>query len=217
MKPTAYLINTGRAGLIDQDALERALAERKIAGAGLDVFPTEPLPAESKLRELDNVTLTTHIAGTTTEALTNSPFLLMEDIARLFRDGTPRFLVNPEVLDRPECAMWLQQHAPDVLRACSRLLGVQDYVAYLMTGSYCTDYSQASRTLLFDINGLRWDCEILRELEVPLNKLPDAVEPGARIGATTAALRRETGSPSGVPVVLAGGDQQLAAVGMGLP
>ncbi len=175
MKPTAYLINTGRAGLIDQDALERALAERKIAGAGLDVFPNEPLPAESKLRELDNVTLTTHIAGTTTEALTNSPFLLMEDIARLLRDGTPRFLVNPEVLDRPECAMWLQQHAPDVLRACSRLLGVQDYVAYLMTGSYCTDYSQASRTLLFDINGLRWDCEILRELEVPLNKLPDAV------------------------------------------
>lgn len=102
MKPSAYLVNTGRAGLVDHEALERVLAKGGIAGAGLDVFPDEPLPENSGLRELDNVTLTTHIAGTTTEALTNSPFLLMEDIRQLLEHGSSRFVVNPEVLDTPE-------------------------------------------------------------------------------------------------------------------
>jgi D-3-phosphoglycerate dehydrogenase / 2-oxoglutarate reductase len=109
MKPTSYLINTGRSGLVDQDALEDVLAAGGIAGAGLDVFPTEPLPADSRLRQLDNVTLTTHIAGTTTEVLTNSPFLLMEDVQRLLEDDEPRFVVNPEVLQRTSFASWLEQ------------------------------------------------------------------------------------------------------------
>ncbi|MFW6387923.1 MAG: 2-hydroxyacid dehydrogenase [bacterium] len=99
MKPTAYLVNTGRAGLVDHEALEHVLANGGIAGAGLDVFPDEPLPEDSGLRTLDNVTLTTHIAGTTTEALTNSPFLLMEDIRHLLEHGNSRFVVNPEVLE----------------------------------------------------------------------------------------------------------------------
>lgn len=112
MKPSAYFINTGRAGLIDHTALEQALSTGKIAGAGLDVFPDEPLSEDSKLRKLDNVTLTTHIAGTTTEALTNSPYLLMEDILRLLKNETPRFLVNPEVLKTPTCSEWLKGLQP---------------------------------------------------------------------------------------------------------
>jgi len=107
MKPTAFLFNTARAGLIDQSALEEALSEGKILGAGLDVFPTEPIPSGSKILELDNVTLTTHIAGTTSDALTNSPFLLMEDIAKLLDEQKPHFLVNPEVLDSEICREWL--------------------------------------------------------------------------------------------------------------
>lgn len=106
MKPTAYLINTARAGLIDYDALVVALKERKIMGAALDVFVTEPIEQDNPLLDLDNVTLTTHIAGTTTDALNNSPYLLMEDIARLFNDEKPRFIVNPEVLENKEWKKW---------------------------------------------------------------------------------------------------------------
>jgi len=108
MKPTSYLINTGRAGLIDHDALLQVLQEGKIAGAGLDVFPTEPLPEESGFRELDNVTLTTHIAGTTAEALTNSPALLMEDMAKFLQGEEARFIVNHEVLENGEFKQWLK-------------------------------------------------------------------------------------------------------------
>ncbi|MFC1933672.1 D-2-hydroxyacid dehydrogenase [Chloroflexota bacterium] len=63
MKPTAYLINIARGGIVDEEALIRALDEYWIAGAGLDVFATEPLPVDSKLWELPNVILSSHVSG----------------------------------------------------------------------------------------------------------------------------------------------------------
>lgn len=108
MKPTAYLINTARAGLVEEKALIAALREKRIAGAGLDVFESEPLKPDSELLSLDNVTLSTHIAGTTREALTRSPEILMEDIARLLSGGKPRFIINKEVLEMPEFRTWLE-------------------------------------------------------------------------------------------------------------
>lgn len=61
MKPTAYIVNTSRGPLIDEQALITALKERRIAGAGLDVFWTEPLPKDHIVRRLDNVALTPHL------------------------------------------------------------------------------------------------------------------------------------------------------------
>jgi len=107
MKPTSYLINTGRAGLVDQDALAAALREKRIMGAALDVFATEPIAKDSPFLELDNVTLTTHIAGTTSDALTNSPYLLASDIAAFLENRSGRFIVNREVLSNPEFKKWL--------------------------------------------------------------------------------------------------------------
>ncbi len=63
MKSTAYLINIGRGEVVDEEALIRALEEQWIAGAGLDVFATEPLPADSRLWELPNVIFSPHISG----------------------------------------------------------------------------------------------------------------------------------------------------------
>lgn len=65
MKPSAILINTSRGPVVDESALLAALRERRIAGAGLDVFVAEPLPADSPLLSLENVVLTSHIAGVT--------------------------------------------------------------------------------------------------------------------------------------------------------
>lgn len=109
VKPTAYIINTARAGLIDQRALVNALKKGAIAGAALDVFWEEPIPQNSELLKLDNVTLTTHLAGTTKEALTRSPELLMEDIAKLLSNQNPRFIVNPEVLKNKDFISWLEE------------------------------------------------------------------------------------------------------------
>ena len=109
MKKTAYLINTGRAGLVDQDALASALKNNDIMGAALDVFSTEPIPEDSAFLNLDNVTLTTHIAGTTSDALGNSPFMLLEDIKNFLDGGKARFMVNPEVVEKESFKTWLSQ------------------------------------------------------------------------------------------------------------
>ncbi|MFB0532270.1 MAG: NAD(P)-dependent oxidoreductase, partial [Desulfatiglandales bacterium] len=102
MKPTAYFINTARAGLVDEGALIEVLEKRAIAGAALDVFHHEPIPADHPLVRLDNVTLTSHLAGTTSEALSRSPILLVEDILRYLRGQRAEFIVNPEVLHKGE-------------------------------------------------------------------------------------------------------------------
>lgn len=91
MKPTAYLINAARAGLIDESALVEALRTRAIAGAALDVFNDEPLRPNSPLLTLDNVTLTPHIAGDTVDAIALSPYPLAEAMAEVLERGrTPR-------------------------------------------------------------------------------------------------------------------------------
>ena len=100
MKPSSYIVNTARAGLIDEVALCRALEEKRIAGAALDVFWAEPLPKDHILTRLENVTLTSHLAGTTIESLTRSPHLLIEDINRLLSGEAPRWVINPVALER---------------------------------------------------------------------------------------------------------------------
>jgi len=102
MKPTAYLINTARAGLVDEEALVETLRKGAIAGAGLDVFHHEPIAPDHPLLTLDNVTLTSHLAGTTREALSRSPVLLVEDIIKYLAGEKSDFIVNPQVLDRAE-------------------------------------------------------------------------------------------------------------------
>jgi len=88
MKPTAYLINTARAAIVDQAALLSVLTEHRIAGAGLDVFDTEPLPLDSPLRKLDNVVITPHLGYVSVQAYEAYFRDMVEDI-RAFLDGKP--------------------------------------------------------------------------------------------------------------------------------
>lgn len=80
MKPSAYVINTARAGLIDEAALVEALQEKKIGGAALDVFWTEPIAADHPLLKMDNVTLTPHLAGATQDTFRMTPYLLLREL-----------------------------------------------------------------------------------------------------------------------------------------
>lgn len=88
MKPTALLINVGRGQVVDGAALERALVEGWIAGAGLDVMPQEPWPAESPLWRLDNVLITPHIAGNSPQRAGRDAHVFCENFARFIR-GQP--------------------------------------------------------------------------------------------------------------------------------
>lgn len=93
MKPTAYLINTSRGPIVDEKALIAALAERKIGGAGLDVFNVEPLPVDHPFRKLDNVVLTPHLGYVSSDNYKVYYRDIVEDI-RAFLDGKPIRLVG---------------------------------------------------------------------------------------------------------------------------
>lgn len=97
MKPSAYLVNTSRGPVLDEVALVEALREKKIAGAGLDVFEDEPL-LKPGLAELDNVVIPPHIASATIETRTKMATMAATNLVTMLRGETPPNCVNPEVL-----------------------------------------------------------------------------------------------------------------------
>jgi D-3-phosphoglycerate dehydrogenase / 2-oxoglutarate reductase len=100
MKPTAYLINTSRGALIDEDALARALAERRIAGAALDVLSREPPPADLPLLGAPNLILTPHAAFYSDASIHEVQTRAATNVATVLTGDVPEHVVNPDVLSR---------------------------------------------------------------------------------------------------------------------
>jgi len=96
MKETAYLINASRGPVVDEKALVKALQEKKIAGAGLDVFEMEP-KAEPELYEMDNVVLAPHIASASIETRTKMATMAAENVIAGVKGLKPPNCVNPEI------------------------------------------------------------------------------------------------------------------------
>lgn len=94
MKPTAVIVNTSRGAIIDQQALERALEEHRILGAGLDVFEEEPLPTDSPLRDLENVVLSDHSAYYSEESLVDLKRKAALNVKETLLKGRPLYPVN---------------------------------------------------------------------------------------------------------------------------
>jgi D-3-phosphoglycerate dehydrogenase len=94
MKPTAVLVNAARGGVVDEEALYRALAERRLAGAALDVFATEPLPADHPLRSLEQVVLTPHLGAATAEAQQNVAVEISQAVRAALLEGDLSRAVN---------------------------------------------------------------------------------------------------------------------------
>jgi len=99
MKPTAILINTARGAVVDQKALYKALKERRIFGAGLDVYEKEPIDADDPLMELDNVVLLPHIGSASVETRGRMARMAAGNLLAGLRGEKPPNLVNPEVLE----------------------------------------------------------------------------------------------------------------------
>jgi glyoxylate reductase len=101
MKPTAYLINTGRGALVDEPALIRALKEEWIAGAGLDVYAEEPPPRDCELFRLDNCVLSPHCGSGAIESIQQTSMLAVENLLMALRGERCPLALNPEVYDSP--------------------------------------------------------------------------------------------------------------------
>lgn len=100
LKPTAYLINTADASIIDYNALSTYLEQKRFAGAALDVFETHPLAPNSPLLRLNNVVFTPHIGGATDGTIVQQSRMILEDLKMFLRGERPLHLANPEVWGR---------------------------------------------------------------------------------------------------------------------
>jgi phosphoglycerate dehydrogenase-like enzyme len=101
MKDGAYLLNTARGGIVDEDALYEALSKGRLAGAALDCFVGEPITAPHRFGELDNVLLAPHSIAWTDELFRDIGRAVCQGMVDLSQGRRPRGLVNPEVFDRP--------------------------------------------------------------------------------------------------------------------
>ena len=101
MKPTAYLINTSRGPTVDQKALYQALTDGTIAGAGLDVFEVEPVPADEPILQLDNVIVAPHALCWTDQCFAGNGAADVAAVLAIKNGQAPKGVVNREVLDDP--------------------------------------------------------------------------------------------------------------------
>lgn len=117
------------------------------------------------------------------------------------------YFVVPKIL-------WLKENEPELYCATHKMLGIQDYVVYLLTGRYVTDHSQACRTLLMDLSTFTWDDGLIEQFGINKNLLCELVEPGSIAGGLSEDVADKVKLKEGVPVIIAGGDQQCAALGL---
>jgi D-3-phosphoglycerate dehydrogenase len=94
MKPTAYIVNCARGGVIDEDALIEVLKEKRIAGAGIDVFQQEPPELNNELLKLDNVLLSPHSAAMTKEAAIRMAIEAAEAVVDFIEGRMPKYIYN---------------------------------------------------------------------------------------------------------------------------
>lgn len=109
--------------------------------------------------------------------------------------------------------LWFKDEKPEIYQKTHKFLLVSDFIIHKLTGKFCTDFSNASRTMLFDINKLKYSEDIASELEIDLDKMPDALESGVDIGEI---VTEETLFDKKTLVVTGAGDQQSAALGVGV-
>lgn len=111
MKPTAYLINTARGPIVDQKALTTALQERRIAGAGLDVFEVEPTDPDDPLLKLDNIITAPHALCWTDQCFAGNGAADVKAVLDVQKGKVPRGVVNREVLDRSKFKRKLEAYS----------------------------------------------------------------------------------------------------------
>ncbi len=112
--------------------------------------------------------------------------------------------------------LWIKRHDESTFKKAHKFLLVHDFIISKLSGEYVTDRSNASRTMLFDINKSDWSKPLLEKMGIQSEKLPAVKIAGTKIGELTASAAKEIGLKEGTPVVLGGGDQQCAALGVGV-
>lgn len=112
--------------------------------------------------------------------------------------------------------VWIKENEQSTYEKAWKFAGVVDYTIWKLCGELKMDYSNACRTMLFDLSKLKWSERIFEYLGLDLDKMPELVPSGQILGTATKEASEETNLPTGVTVVYGGGDQQCNALGVGV-
>ncbi len=112
--------------------------------------------------------------------------------------------------------LWLKENFPKIFSKTKVFLFAKDFIIYKLTGEEVTDYSLASRTMLFDIRRKKWSTEICSTLGIPVDKLPTPKESSIVVGEVSSQASAETSLPRDLPVVNGGGDRPCECLGAGV-
>lgn len=134
--------------------------------------------------------------------------------------GTDRTIgiaaVPPRAVFGAPKMLWTKIHTPEAWQAGRHWLNMADWIAYRLTGQMATDYSLASRTMLFDLANRRWSTELVEASGLDGSRLAPLAQSGARIGVVTGDAASQTGLTSGTPVGAGGQDHVCAALALGV-
>ncbi len=111
---------------------------------------------------------------------------------------------------------WIKQNEPEIYQAAYKLMTIADYLAWLVTGEFKTDHTYGSRSMLMNIRTRCWDADMLHLFSIDEEKLCELVAPSTVLGYSLQQVEKLTGLPAGIPFISAGGDQQCAALGLGV-
>jgi xylulokinase len=111
--------------------------------------------------------------------------------------------------------LWIKKHRPEVYEKTYKVLQAKDYMNFLLTGEYATDYNDASGTNAFDLASLNWSDVILDAMGVPSSLFPKAFPSSTKIGEVHRRASEETGIPEGTAVIVGAGDGGCASLGAG--
>lgn len=124
-------------------------------------------------------------------------------------------MVCTPVMAAPKYA-WLRRARPEIYEKAEKLLGIHEYVMYLLCGNYTTDWSVASRSCLMDIRTCQWSQTLLDAFGIDPRKLCELGAPGRVVGVVCPEISQRTGLPGSIPVISGGGDQQCASLGLSM-
>jgi len=111
--------------------------------------------------------------------------------------------------------LWVKENEPFIFDGISKVLLPKDYIRFKLTGSFATDASDASATLLFDVKRIEWSCHLFSQLDISQELFPKVFKSTDVTGEISPETSRATGLPRLIPVVAGGGDSPVGAVGCG--
>lgn len=111
--------------------------------------------------------------------------------------------------------MWVRDHEPEIYNQTYKILNAKDYIVFQLTGTFCTDYSDANSCGFFDLKTFSWSEELLSYTGIPMDKLPDPKPSTFCAGGVTAEAALQTGLSAGTPVIIGSGDGVATNVGAG--